>query len=108
MIAYYDRNGDRLPDNWLQQQHYRESNITDHRVARTTVNGIDVSTCWVGLDMASMGAPPMFFETMTFGDPWGYECVRYGSEEAALRGHLDAVDRLRAGRPPFPYLDGDE
>ena len=106
---YYDRNGDRLPDDWLDTRvhgrKYLDSNATDHRVARTVVGGITVSTVWLMFDHAHMGGPRRIFETMTFGDRWNNELDRHGDEEDALRGHLRVVDRLREGKPPFAHLD---
>lgn len=111
MTDYYDRDGDPLPDDWYYIKSFRRSSITDHRVARTNVRGIDVSTAWLGLDHNVGCGPPFIFETMTFDGPWSGEYQRYSTEENAIRGHLNVIDRLRAGKAPFAYLDdpdGDE
>ena len=41
------------------------------------------------------------FETMVFGGEHDQQLRRYCTEESAMRGHLETVDRLRAGRSPF-------
>lgn len=101
-IDYYDRNGDRLPEFWLTEPNLRETSKTDHRVAVTRIGLVLVSTVWLGLDHNHGYGPPMLFETMLFcddsDDPRNHCLTRYSSEEAALRGHLAAVDALREGR----------
>src|SRR5690606_31539414 len=41
----------------------------DRTVARDEVNGILVSTVFLGLDHAFFGGPPLLWETMAFGPP---------------------------------------
>lgn len=108
MSDYYDRDGNPLPDDWYdKKKHGRKYNWgTEKRVARTVVGDITVSTVWLGLDHSFMpGEGPVIFETMTFGVPYDNEMARYSTEEDAMRGHLAVLDRLRAGKPPFSYLD---
>lgn len=111
MINYYDRDGNPMPDDWWDKSKHGDRNFshwtTERRVANTAVGDIIVSTVWLGLDHAFMGATPIIFETMTFGDPWNNEMARHGTEEDAMRRHLNVLDRLRAGRPPFAYLDDE-
>lgn len=109
MTDYYDRDGNPMPDDWWDRDKhaakYLGSFATSRRVARTVIGSFDVSTVWLGLDHAWSGGTPIIFETMIFGAPWNHEMRRYCTEEEALRGHLDAIDRLRAGKPPFGHLD---
>ena len=104
-MSTLDRNGDSMPDNWYDtREHGRkwvDSSATDARVARTRISpGVEVSTAWLSIDHGHGGAPRVF-ETMVFGGAYDMELDRYGSEDAALRGHLRVVDRLRAGLAPF-------
>jgi hypothetical protein len=111
MTDYYDRDGNPLPDDWYDRKKHGDRAIkwaTEHRVSRTVVGDITVSTVWLGLDHDYLTGGPIIFETMTFGDPWQNEMERYSSEEAAIRGHLAVLNRLRAGKPPFAYLDSEE
>lgn len=106
MSDYYDRDGNPLPDNWMEATDRRSRWATGQRVARSVIGDITISTVWLmGIDHGFGDGAPVIFETMTFGDPWNNEMARYSTEEEAMRGHLDVLDRLRAGKPPFAYLD---
>ncbi len=70
----------------------------DHwRVARETVNGVDVSTVFLGIDHAFGGGPPLLFETMIFGGPHNEYQERYSTWEEAEAGHKRAVELATAG-----------
>ena len=66
------------------------------RIAKTTINGAEVSTVWLGMNHSFGEGPPLIFETMIFGDnPLGDEyCDRYATEAEAQKGHDDIVARL--------------
>ena len=75
----------------------------DRRVGDDTVDGLRVSTVFLGLDhnMAGHG-PPVLWETMIFhkgGYALGWQ-RRYTTRLAALRGHGAVVGRLRKGWRP--------
>lgn len=109
-----DRDGKPLPDRYYEDKNkYRW--VSQQRVGRTNVTcdqgKFTVSTVWLmGVDHAHrLGASPLIFETMVFGDPYDNELARYSTEEQAMRGHLEVLERLRAGRHPFdPFEDGEE
>lgn len=104
----YDRDGLVIPDDYYYDtaKYRRDKWGTEQRVGRTEVGEHLVSTVWLfGIDHQYGDGPPLIFETMIFGDPWNNELRRYSTEEEAMRGHLEAVDRLRAGKPPFEYLE---
>lgn len=74
------------------------------RVRLTVVDGIEVSTVWLGLDH-DWRSPPVIFETMVFvGDmdkaitdhPLDRACWRYTSLRAAESGHRQVVRLVRA------------
>ena len=69
---------------------------SNRRVARDTVNGISVSTVFLGLDHQFGDGPPMLFETMTFG-PSDHEqlCERCSTWEEAEEQHRRVVQSLR-------------
>jgi hypothetical protein len=112
---YYDRDGNPMPEDWYRKDRYAdrfaEWYATSKRVGSTTVGDVRVSTVWLGLDHAYhglQGVPaPLIFETMIFGGKWDGECDRYSTEEAAMRGHLAAVDALRVGWAPFAFLENE-
>ncbi len=105
---YYNRDGVEIPDDWAQHGgKYTGSSSTDRRVAATDIGDVAVSTAWLGRDHDYGTNLPIIFETMIFGGEWAGECRRYHSELGAVRGHIDAVDRLHDGKPPFEHLDGN-
>lgn len=101
----FDRDGQVIPDDWYDTAKYPRRQFkwgTQQRVGRTTVGDFNVSTVWLhGIDHGYGDGPPILFETMVFGGDFDQELRRYSTEEEAMRGHLAAVDALRAGKPPF-------
>lgn len=86
---YYDRDGEPITlERWIalvEDADYR-------RIARTDINGIVVSTVWLGIDHQFGDGPPLIFETMIFGGPHDEETWRrYDTEANARAGHDDAV-----------------
>ena len=101
----YSRDGEPMPDDWFDAYKYPRGKAkwaTEQRVGHTRVGYSQVSTVWLyGIDHNWGDGPPIIFETMVFGGIHNLELRRYSTEEQAMRGHLEAVDRLRAGRSPF-------
>lgn len=108
-MSLIDRDGNPLTDDWWTADGSRKYRwATQQRVAATVVGEYRVSTVWLsGIDHNHYGGAPLLFETMVSGGEWDMELIRYSTEEQAMRGHLDVLDRLRAGKPPFPYLEDD-
>lgn len=68
----------------------------------------NVSTIWMGIDLGmSRGGPPIIFETMVFGGPHDYACMRYATELDAREGHARTVADLAAGQAPWFLRDDD-
>jgi hypothetical protein len=105
----YNRDGEPIPNDWWNHPEHQRSGATEKRVAATQVEDVWVSTVWLqGIDHAfPPGRGPLIFETMVFGGTHNQDLQRYVTEEEAMRGHLAVLDRLRAGKPPFAYLDED-
>lgn len=83
----------------------------DYRmVARDEINGVRISTVWIGLDMSVFEREPLIFESMVFDEDarapsdWGFDFApswdnftrRYSSEEDALAGHAEILEEVRA------------
>lgn len=68
----------------------------DHRVAYDEIDGIRVSTVFLGLDHAWDGGPPLIFETMIFGGPLDGEQDRYSTWDEAAKGHAAMLFRARS------------
>ena len=77
---------------WVQWFEQVEQRV----VAKDEVEGVSVSTVFLGVDHRFGGkGPPLLFETMTFG-PYGSEIVdRYSSWDDAETGHRATVDRIK-------------
>jgi hypothetical protein len=69
----------------------------DRSIADTRIEGILVSTVFLGLDHG-FGGVPLWFETMIFGGERDQECYRYENYEAAWLGHHDVVLSLSQGQ----------
>lgn len=98
--GWYDRDGKPFGDEPPRGARGWPNN---KRVGVTKISeaGITVSTVHLGLDHRYGDGPPLIFETMIFGGEHDQDCRRYATEEDAMRGHLEALSRLRTGRAPF-------
>lgn len=73
------------------------------RVARTDVDGVEVSTVFLGVNHDfGLAGVPMLFETIIFGGPWDQYQWRYTLRSEAQHGHDAIVAALRAGVEPAP------
>ena len=70
------------------------------RVSSTKVNGIEVSTVFLGLDHSFGHGPPAIFESMIFGGEHDQGQWRYSTWEEAESGHKRIVAALEAGEKP--------
>ena len=78
------------------------------RVAYDEVDGVNVSTVFLGLDHSfRLEGPPVLFETMIFGladtgiDGYIEYQWRYSTWEEAEAGHARALAAVREGRDPY-------
>lgn len=90
---WFDRQGRPITvaeaDRLLTQPGYK-------RVARDEIDGILVSTVWLGLDHSFGHEGPLIFETMIFENgPLNETCWRYATEEQAVAGHQAAIRHVR-------------
>jgi hypothetical protein len=67
--------------------HFEFMTLDERRVARTELDGADVSTVFLGLDLV--------FETLVFGGPMDGECHRYSTWEQAEVGHKAMVQLVK-------------
>lgn len=90
---YYDRDGSSITG---EQWRHLFENKAYCRVAFDQIDGVEVSTVWLGMNHNySMDGPPLIFETMVFGGELGQEQWRYSTEQAALTGHQYACEIVR-------------
>lgn len=93
---YYGRDGEPMT---MLEWSEKFNNMEYKRVAEDTIPDTNtwVSTVWVGI--ALTGREPLIFETQTFSDmPKEDEYIRrYPTEQEAIEGHMEIVDRLTRG-----------
>lgn len=87
-----DANGEPEPchdrERWA---YWYEASLRARQIANdVTVDDVEVSTVFMGLDHAVSG-PPVLWETMIFGGDHDMHQWRYTSRAAALRGHEHAL-----------------
>jgi hypothetical protein len=70
----------------------------DVHVAETTVDGVRVSTVFLGI--GGWRGPPQLFETMIFGGEHDMDQWRYATWEEAVAGHAEAVKLVQAASAP--------
>ena len=63
----------------------------DRQVAKSEVDGCDISTVFIGINHNFGSGPPHIFETMVFGGPCDGFQDRYSSWEEAEAGHRSMV-----------------
>lgn len=92
---WYDRDGNPIDS----ETYSRLCEDLSYRVVNfRTIRRLDVSTVWIGLNMAfgfyRAESPPVIFETMVFrrGEPLYSD--RYPSEQSAREGHNRIVRRI--------------
>lgn len=70
-------------------------NIENKVVAKDEINGVKISTVFLGMDHGFFGKP-LLFETMIFGGEHDMYQERYSTYEQAEKGHKVAVDLVKS------------
>jgi len=100
-MQYFDRQGKQITmRQWMEAFEDRENREKYVRVAWTVVDGIEISTVWLGIDhnfarIHHPELPPLIFETMVFGGAMDQEPYRWATEQEAIDGHEIAVAAVR-------------
>lgn len=77
----------------------------ERHVGDDNVDGVDVSTVWLGLDHSfGLQGAPLIFETMIFGGEFDQWQWRWHTERDAREAHRQIVAALAAGLVPNPSL----
>lgn len=107
-VMFYDREGNRLPDvlSWAWAFEH-EDRVVVQSSHKGKHGAVWISTCFGGFDMGhGFFGRPLIFESMVFGRrpaAWNdvvagrrdeLATVRYATEEDALRGHAELVQRF--------------
>lgn len=75
---------------FLEWAKWLEDNRDRRRLAADVIDGVRVSTVFLGLNH-SWDDRPLWFETMIFEGPHDGYCERYTTYDDALEGHQKAV-----------------
>lgn len=70
-------------------------NVENKVVAKDEINGVRISTVFLGMDHGFHGEP-LLFETMIFGGEHDMYQERYSTYDQAEKGHKVAVDLVKA------------
>ena len=65
----------------------------ERHVADDTIDGVRISTVFLGLDHQYGQGPPLLFETMVFGGPNDQDQLRYSSWDEAEKRHAEILER---------------
>lgn len=71
----------------------------ERHVAKDSVNEVEISTVFLGLDHGFGESQPVLFETMVFGGDLDQEQERYHTWDEAEAGHKEMVARVKAISP---------
>lgn len=72
---------------WMQK--------SDRHVAYMEINGVRISTIFLGLDHSFGNGDPVLFETAVFGGPLDHEMERYFTWKQAVAGHEIMCARVK-------------
>lgn len=76
----------------LKWAEWFENNRQKRHVADVTIDGVRISTVFLGIDHDFGGGRPLWFETMIFGGPHDQYQNRYTTWAEAESGHAAAVE----------------
>jgi hypothetical protein len=68
-------------------------------VGNDKINGVHVSTIFLGMNHQYGDGPPLLFETMVFGGEFDQEQERYSTYEEAEAGHARWVAAVMGSKP---------
>lgn len=70
----------------------------DRVLTKSEINGVTISTVFLGLDHAFNGGPPLIYETVILGSKrFEHHQWRYPTPEQALEGHRKAEELVSKG-----------
>lgn len=67
----------------------------NRHIGDDTINGVRVSTIFLGIDHAFGAGPPVLYETMAFGADGDEIQKRYHTEHEARQGHAAMIEAVR-------------
>lgn len=93
MILYYILDGkEPKPVGVSEWERWFAKNREKRIVRKDDIDGVRVSTVFLGIDHGGMRGSPLLFETMIFGGPHDEYQVRYSTWDEAEEGHFKACE----------------
>lgn len=106
MPAFYILDGKMViqADSFLEWAQWMQTK--DHRVAFTEINGVVISTVFLGVDHNFCGdGDPLLFETMVFSPDWERgEQRRYFTWQEAQVGHQEVVEAIKTQSAEIDHI----
>jgi len=68
---------------------------TNKHIGKDDIEGVSISTVFLGFDHSFGGGEPLLFETMIFGGKHDEYQERYSTREEAIKGHKKAVKLVK-------------
>ena len=94
---YILENGEPKPvDDMMTWAVWLENNLASRHVADDVIDGVRVSTVFLGMDHSHGLGQPLIFETMVFGGPLDGAQDRYTTTDQAIEGHNAMCVRVRS------------
>lgn len=82
-------------DDMMVMLRWRVENPGACQIGLDKIDGVTVSTVFLGQDILRDSDAPVVFETMVFGGPLHLEQWRYTAYDEAEAGHLEMVAQVR-------------
>lgn len=100
MSQYYAPDGTPITiEEWIELFGKRVEDESFWKVGTDEINGVTISTVWLGLDHNfNSEGPPLIFETMIFSGEYDGEQRRYSTWEEAAKGHKELVEEVKHGK----------
>lgn len=101
MSEHYILNGhEAVPAGLMEWASWLEKARAERVVAKTEISdGVRVSTVFLGLNYRFGEGPPLLFETLVFGGPWGGEMERCSTWAEAEAMHAQMCETVKLPRP---------
>lgn len=90
-----DDDGNPIPEPDLIKWAKWIENNNDRQIRKTCINGVYVSTVFLGLDHTFLEEGPILWETMEFNGKHDQYMWRYATREEAIKGHEYVCNGIR-------------
>lgn len=86
-MKLYILEGKEIKITYNQIEWHKAMEYNNRIVEQTIIDGIRISTVFLGVDHSFLNGPPLLFETMVFGGEHDEYQIRYSTWDEAYEGH---------------------